>query len=214
MPGFLNLPRELRDEIYTLTLSYPNTDAVITKAHRQIGAHYAILVRTVSSDISLPQITYAPLKTPTLLLLNHQITSEALLILHRQTWKLSVPAVSEYDQMQDAGKLDQIFKFISQGTIQTMRHVSLEIDFRSGQGFQTEAWWLTVRMLLNCWLLSDKLQDLRVIISNPARCAENGDVTHEWWMAENVIIDVSSSSLIQSVVASCWRRNIVDSLLS
>lgn len=191
MAGFFDLPRELRDQIYTLTgLSYPDMDALIAKGHIRIKGHYDIAMRQPSHGpkSALPRFNYDPLQTPAILLINRQITSEALESLHNQTWMLSTPVVSEYHIQ---GRGPDILNFVSEGTLQTVRNVALYIDFELGHGFAAQAWYLTIEMLLDTWYQANRLEIIHVVVENVPAAGVDTDALPEWKTAGDVIAAVS-----------------------
>lgn len=103
------------------------------------------------------------------------------------------------------GRIPDLFTFIGERTLQTIRNVILEIDFHSGRGYQTFAWAETAFTLVITWTESNRLEFLRVIVSNFALCEENGDLTHEWRAAHHLVREVSSFSFSISDWLSCLQ---------
>jgi hypothetical protein len=154
---FLSLPREVRDLIYAKSVPYAALNHIL-RIRAQAG-YYREPVR---------------LRTPNILLLNRQITTEALSAWRRQPFTLTVPLPMRGG---DKPNMSHIHDVLSQDTLQALTHVHLVIDFSVWKGMDllgilnwTSAWEGTVVLLNRVWLERNKLEvmKVRVIGSVPA----------------------------------------------
>jgi len=110
--SFLNLPRELRDIIYADALDWSDVSQS--------------LVRTLANWVDKSVKSTAPTtSTPTVLLLNRQITSEALTVLHSKPLTMVFPAdhsISRRCRMPD------MLDYITRGTLQHVQTLVLRLE--------------------------------------------------------------------------------------
>ncbi|KAH8601995.1 hypothetical protein B0O99DRAFT_605399 [Bisporella sp. PMI_857] len=152
---FLKLPRELRNSIYAYALEWPDYS-------RKFGD-----VRSWSSyEVRCRNVTpvFEAMVTPTVLLLNHQITSEALPILYAKSFILTSPPPSQENYPQNFINPVLLTEFISKSTIRRMRFVILHLDL----GFCSKAmsrcangWKSPIDALLGVWTEENRLESVR-----------------------------------------------------
>ncbi|KAH8808860.1 hypothetical protein F5884DRAFT_793605 [Xylogone sp. PMI_703] len=140
---FLALPREIRNMIYTHALTYPS-----------FNRDYQ----------SMRNVPLPPLTTPTILLLNHQITSEALASLHRAPLVIDAAPPSS---MGNNLKWIEITDLISYRTLQAVPRVTLAMDLnfqpaRKDRFDNALSWANTVEILLDIWGFKHRLEELVV----------------------------------------------------
>ncbi|KAI6795145.1 hypothetical protein KC361_g5169 [Hortaea werneckii] len=115
--SFLNLPRELRDLVYDAALDWSD---ISSKLKNSLDAcadkHY---------DVKYPQRS-----TPTVLLLNRQITSEALTVLHNKPLVIDCPA--EHHLLKER-QVPNVMRFITRPTLQNVRHLILNLGATNTQ---------------------------------------------------------------------------------
>jgi hypothetical protein len=109
--SFLDLPAEIRNQIYSDTLDWSD----ISKRFNR--------TMTLWTDKTKMPI-YTPLTTPTVLVLNRQITSEALSILHNKPLHLTFPADHN---MQMHTHVPNTARFITSRTLQHVKTLILEV---------------------------------------------------------------------------------------
>ncbi|KAI7510841.1 hypothetical protein KC347_g3937 [Hortaea werneckii] len=109
--SFLDLPRELRDLVYDGALDWSD---ISSKLKNSLDAcadkHY---------DVKYPQRS-----TPTVLLLNRQITSEALTVLRNKPLVIDCPA--EHHLLKER-QVPNVMRFITRPTLQNVRHLVLNL---------------------------------------------------------------------------------------
>ena len=104
-PTFLTLPGEIRNQIYAHSASASDTTAAL--------------------DAFMRSGVYPTLRTPTILLLNKQITREALQILRTKPLLLTFPAT--YD-LPTQSRVPLITRFISATSLQQIEHLTLRLE--------------------------------------------------------------------------------------
>lgn len=109
--SFLDLPRELRDTIYSYSADWSGISTQIKQNMENWGRR----VRNPPRPF---------LKTPTILLLNRQITSEAEEVLQAKPLNLSLPKLCSNIRCVEQLKIE---KFISLDTISQIQHLNLKI---------------------------------------------------------------------------------------
>ncbi|RFU32065.1 hypothetical protein B7463_g4265, partial [Scytalidium lignicola] len=154
---FLSLPFELRNLIYDNALSYPS----FKKDYQKILNDTTLID---SSGKGWRHLSRPALFTPTILLLNHQITSEAINILHANP--LIIDATPP-GNLGDNLKWIEITDFISYRTLQAVPSVILVMDLNFQPRSSTIidnalAWSRTVEILLDIWSFRNRLQKLIV----------------------------------------------------
>ena len=163
--SFLTLPLELRNIIYTYALDWPDLSAIFQKTN----ADYLITYEAFDKNKAPPKCTISrdcstPLVTPTILLLNRQITSEALVILQKKILTIPSPPPSP---MQLARPTD-ITEFIGEAVLQNVRLVTLRLNFKD---HSSRHWMKTVENLLDIWCQRNNLQSLHICVE---KCEEDG----------------------------------------
>ncbi|EEH43733.2 uncharacterized protein PADG_00022 [Paracoccidioides brasiliensis Pb18] len=171
--SFLHLPPEIRHEIYTLALSWPNLRVPFARLRYECEMAEAIwftyrpriwpayLPRTrcsysyPKSALPPPHIPKSDYITPTVFLLCRQITYEALPVLHAQELVIDEPP----PYSMALGRPVDISMFISKGALQQARRVVLKIDIAS----LASRWARTVDTLLDIWYAGNRLEELRVV---------------------------------------------------
>lgn len=111
--SILHLPRELRNMIYKLSASYDDINIAVQRT----------MDNWIDKKSTKPH--YPKRTTPTVLLINRQIYSEASLLLLRQTLALTVP---RNHSMQEHNEVPNLLKFITRSTLQQIRHLAIRID--------------------------------------------------------------------------------------
>ncbi|GAB1742227.1 hypothetical protein NU219Hw_g7784t1 [Hortaea werneckii] len=110
--SFFDLPRELRDLVYEGALDWSEISSKLkTSLDACIDKHY---------DVKYPQRS-----TPTVLLLNRQITSEALPVLHNKPLVIDCPA--EHHLLKER-QVPNVMRFITRPTLQNVRHLVLNLQ--------------------------------------------------------------------------------------
>ncbi|KAE8447698.1 hypothetical protein EG329_010505 [Mollisiaceae sp. DMI_Dod_QoI] len=155
----LSLPPEIRNEIYDFSIEWPNFTDLFARIHEyqdflqdQESSKWAPLCR-----ITRPQM--APMRTPSILLLNRQLGSEALDSLYKKPLIIDSPPpyVPQLTRPMD------ITQFISEVTLQNLRFVVLKMDLNHQRNRMSGAAWLkTVEMLLEVWFERNCLEWIEV----------------------------------------------------
>ena len=179
---FLALPAELRIPIYTLVLDYPDLANSYEKARSKLDDAFKDRERPEVPLCTLSPDYTGAFVTPPILLLNRQITSEALPVLWAKTLHVpSPPPHAIYLQ----GNVD-IAQFISDITLQKAQKVTLTVNPET-HGYRD--WRRMVENLLAVWGQEENsLKSLHVKIINGSASMANQK-------AEAVLAGVSSSAL-------------------
>lgn len=162
----LQIPRELRDLIYEYLVDYPEMKPLIDKNVEHARASFA---SRFGPDVSLERIQDLlpwtdivqpqplPMSTPSILLLNRQIYSEALQILTSRTFHLQTPIPANFRRdVRDIFLSD----FIGEETLSNVRLVSLRLSFQTMK--DANNWYKTIHQLENIWRNKNKIQSLLV----------------------------------------------------
>ncbi|OJD19783.1 hypothetical protein AJ78_00283 [Emergomyces pasteurianus Ep9510] len=160
--SFLDLPPEIRHEIYTLALSWPNLRVPFTRLRHECEQDEAAWFRqgsiyNHSCALPPPYIPEPDYMTPTIFLLNRQITHEALPVLHTQELVIDEPPPYSIA----LGRPVDITMFISEGALQRARRVVLKIDIAN----LASRWARTVDTLLDVWRVNNCLEELRIVVA-------------------------------------------------
>ncbi|OAX78926.1 hypothetical protein ACJ72_06762 [Emergomyces africanus] len=168
--SFLDLPPEIRHEIYALALSWPNLRVPFTRLRHECELVEAAWFRPSPSfsmglgsscnhscALPLPYIPESEYTTPTIFLLNRQITYEALPVLHAQELVIDEPP----PYSMALGRPVDITMFISEGALQRARRVVLKIDVAN----LASRWARTVDTLLDVWQVDNCLEELRIVVA-------------------------------------------------
>ncbi|KAK3708543.1 hypothetical protein LTR37_011438 [Vermiconidia calcicola] len=110
--SFMNLPRELRDQIYKECTDYSDISIQLARTMRE----------WTNRQQSPP---YPSKTTPTVLLLNKQISREATNILNRKPLKIIYPGDVNINK---ATEVPNLLRFISCNTLQKVQHLSIKIE--------------------------------------------------------------------------------------
>lgn len=167
---FTQIPREVRDVIYDYVLNWPNTN------------HY---------KWARPSIPKPILHTPSIFLVNRQVSMEARTRLDRKRFLLcSVPR--HLDVRQE--KYD-ITSFISKATLQNIPLVTLRIE---SYPLVDPSWPMILHTLLQVWGEENRLKKLEVI--------------SEFWLTEEEVNSFETSNIICQKVghAQPFRNFIVN----
>ncbi|KAL6713250.1 hypothetical protein ACLMJK_009371 [Lecanora helva] len=164
VPTFSSLPLEIRISIYVLAVDYPDLAISFEKAsakHSNAFKEYHHLRPkcTMSPDYSGSFIT------PTILLLNRQITSEALPILRKKT--LHIPSPPPFPR-QLCKPLD-IIQFVGEITLQRVCKVTLTVDFKTqyARGLNK-----MIENLVDVWSQENALQLIHIRVINGSMISE------------------------------------------
>jgi hypothetical protein len=158
-PSFLLLPPEVRDCIYDAALSWP----VISDLAKTVPLEPDATVHGCWEQplCTVPRPRYGPMSTPSLLLLNRQITSEALEVLYRKP--LILDTTPPY--IPQLGQPMGIPEIISETTLQNLRFVVLRMDLDQRQS--ARYWFKIIEMLLDIWFVKNNLEEVQARIQCP-----------------------------------------------
>lgn len=156
--SFLSLPFELRHQIYTFAVDWPDLRVPFARLSRECERVEAIWesTRDPKCTFSSPRVTAHT--TPTVLLLNRQITAEALPVLHAKT--LVLDTLPPYTPLL-ARPMD-ITEFIGETTLQHVRRVLLKMDLT----MEARGWAKTVETVLDVWCVKNSLVEVTVDITS------------------------------------------------
>lgn len=173
---FLELPREIRDMIYDYALDWPNLEAIFSRVSTlrnranerwrtnkldktEYGGRIGQYMRKITKLIQPTLIT------PSVLLLNRQISDEARIRLYRKT--LVLPGQVSIEQHYDKLKGPAILHFMSKAALQNVQRVELRINFKPGPIGMLEA--STMHSMLSpIWVERNSVQELRVVVNEPS----------------------------------------------
>ncbi|KAF2431269.1 hypothetical protein EJ08DRAFT_194522 [Tothia fuscella] len=173
---FLSLPREIRDQIYDQGLDFDGVDRAIEKCNdrfknRRHRQNYQ------TTDLN----KVFNVKTPTLLLLNHQIYEEAQQILQKKKLVLSSPPTATFKDTFIP--LVGFWQFISPGTLEHVHAIDLTLSigpikpgpgnmirWRGGENFKSEiyhatAWFSLLKRCVAAWMIRVEPGSLRITIA-------------------------------------------------
>ncbi len=155
---FLCLPFRLRYEIYTYAVNWPDLRVPFARLSRECERVEAIWESKRDPKCTFPSPRVAARTTPTILLLNRQITAEALPILRDKTLVLdTLPPYTPF-----LGRPMDITDFIGEATLQRVRRVSLKMDLV----LDARGWAKTVETLLDVWCVKNSLVEVVVNVTN------------------------------------------------
>ena len=152
---FLALPFEIRNSIYHHAVDWPDLSVPFQKMKANCLDTFEVLKTTKDPKCTFEQPGSLPFNTPTILLLNRQITSEALWVLHKKTLTIASPPPSP---LQLAKPMD-ITEFIGEAVLLKVRHVKLVLDFKE---YASRDWVKMVENLLDVWCQENSLESLQV----------------------------------------------------
>jgi len=157
MLPILDLPLEIRYEIYEFALNWPilkPTFETIKPRIQQQGEYYR---KHYASNGVSPKLSVEKMRTPTILLLNRQINAEAQDTLRKKTLIINSPP----PVCQALGKAMDITEFIGDVTLQKAYHVLLDMDL------EHQDWLATIETLLDVWCEENSLKSLHVRVKCP-----------------------------------------------
>lgn len=162
MPNFLDLPRELRDIVYF----YSFNPSGYVKAYKSLFANCTIDFLRGPPACAYPR-PYVARYTPTILLLNRQITSEALIVLYKKPLILKGTPHTYFTMRQ----MD-ITEFISERLLQRIHFAELRLN-QAHKDF--------ILPLLDIWGSENRLERLDVYIKRTERVENN----RHWMIVES-----------------------------
>lgn len=181
MVSFLELPCEIRLIIYTYALN-PNE---YKKAYRKVIA-YANDTDRLRGPSCAHTRPYVERYTPPILLLNRQITTEALQVLYQIPLHLYGTPSTQYTMRQ----MD-IAEFISEGLLQKIRHAVLKLRSPNKHFVLT---------LLDIWGARNCLETLDVYL--PERSTMSG---RHWEVVESRVSSLESGYSIHILIKTQLR---------
>ncbi|KAI5459615.1 hypothetical protein BGZ63DRAFT_388373 [Mariannaea sp. PMI_226] len=162
--SFLLLPTEVRLKIYAYALSWPNLRQLFAQTYENCqhielkflsGLDQESRLRPKSS-VAMASILPTRQVTPTCLLINRQITAEALPCLYSQI--LEINALPPYTQL--LGRPMDITSFLCEAALQRAQRVTLYPDFNR----DLRGWSKLVELLLDIWCDKNHLLELKVVL--------------------------------------------------
>jgi len=154
---FLSLPYEVRREIYHWALDWPDVRPSFARLSRECKNARKEMEASPDPKCTFPILHVGRLTTPTMLLLNRQITYEALLVL--QTKPLILHEAPPFTPC--TGRPMDITEFIGEETLQRVRRVVLKMDLEIGAA----SWGRTIDTLLDVWCVKNNLEEILVDIT-------------------------------------------------
>ena len=157
MASFLSLPLELRDDIYFRALAWPDLNPLFQKTQAENLNTLEAYRGTTVPKCTIVRDRSIELVTPSILLLNRQITSEARVVLQKKVLTISSPPPVPIQLAKPA----DITEFIGEGVLQTVRFVTLRLNFKD---HEPRDWMKTVENLLDVWCERNDLQSLHICV--------------------------------------------------
>lgn len=166
--AFLNLPREIRDLIFSYCVFYPDLSVLLSnhleRARRSFKTHFKDEISEQRLEELLPWTSFEqpeplPMQTLGIFLVNHQIRAEALEILHSKTLVLNVPI-----PITNSRNVRTVFvtDFIGERTLQSIRHCFLDLSFTTMA--KASGWHRMTNHLTDIWADRNSLLSLTVNI--------------------------------------------------
>lgn len=158
--NILELPFEIRCQIYTYVLDWPDLNASFRIANSQCKKLASLCSSSrdpPTCSISKPWVER--LTVPNIPLLNRQITAEAQKFLYQKPLVLDSPPPFS----AQLGKPMDITDFISESPLQRARFVILEMDL------ENHDWLKTVDTLVDVWCVNNQSKSLTVRVERRAR---------------------------------------------
>lgn len=149
---FLKLPAEIRNQIYGYLVGPPDMTVPFEKMRMKCKILDSLWIRSSRPRVCFFKPQVERVVTPTVLLLNHQINTEAMSLLRSRPFVLTSPP----PHCGQLGRVLDITEFIGEATLQKFTHVVLEMDLR------IHSWLKTIETLLELWLQANSLQLLHV----------------------------------------------------
>jgi hypothetical protein len=162
----LDLPRELRDQIYNFCLDYPNIRYLLgeylEKTRDALSSRFRTEVSADNIDRLLEWTSIAvprrpPLSCPAVLLLNRQISDEAQLILQAKWLLIDVPIASNF-RRDVRGLL--VTDFVGDRALTRVRYARLVLSFEDLR--EANNWYRTINQLWNVWNRRNALRCLKI----------------------------------------------------
>lgn len=172
-PSFLALPYEIRLEIYTLALDYPDLKPVFEKFESQYIKEQQEQHEETKLPICALPTPHVPLQlktTPGILLCNRQIYWEARQVMHNKTLTLRR---SPPHTVTLGGPMD-ITEFISEDTLHQVRRLELFMKLCDGPHGDISGWCKMMEVLLDVWSAETHLEEISVNLYEPgvSRCQQ------------------------------------------
>ena len=165
--SILALPLEIRNAVYFHAISWPDLSTLFQKAHAEYLDTYEAYITTRVPKCTISRDRSTKLVTPTVLLLNRQITSEALVVLQKKILTIPSPPPCPFQLAQPT----DITEFIGEGVLKNVRLVTLRLNFKD---HAPRDWMKTVENLLDVWCQENNLQSLHICVE---KCREDrGDL--------------------------------------
>lgn len=181
----LALPLEIRNAIYSHAICWPDLSALFQRAQAEYLETSEAFTTTKAPKCTISRDRSTKLVTPTILLLNRQITSEALLVLQKKILSIPTPPPSPIE----LAKPTDITEFIGEAVLQNVRLVTLRLNFKD---CAPRDWMKTVENLLDIWCQRNSLQSLHVCVE---KCREDRDNTRgveaQNWHARSTLAKVN-----------------------
>ncbi len=188
--SFLSLPYRLRHEIYTYAIDWPDLRVPFTRLARECQRVEANWESRREPKCTIPSPRVAARTTPTLLLLNRQITAEALPVLRAKTLVLeTLPPYTPF-----LGRPMDITDFIGEATLQRVRRVLLKMDLV----MDARGWAKTVETLLDVWCVKNSL--VEVVVNVTCAYGEERNVIGEEASRQQAAVLISKVSRSENVV--------------
>ena len=160
----LTLPLEIRNVIYSYAISWPDLSTIFQKTQVDYLNAFEAFTITKAPKCTIGRDRSTKLVTPTILLLNRQITSEALVVLQKKILTIPSPPPSPIQ----LAKPTDITEFIGEAVLQNVRLVTLRLNFKD---HAPRDWMKTVENLLDVWCQGNNLQSLHIRVE---KCREDG----------------------------------------
>ena len=159
---FLALSAELRNAVYEYAIDWPDLSIAFERIATDPGLAYDQDASKSLPLCTFPKPHFEEKTTPSLLLVNRQITAEALEILYVKP--LILTSTPPYIP-QLAKPMDICDEFISEATLQRLRFVVLKIDLKykpEHLAGSARCWLKTVETLLDVWCVRNVLERVEV----------------------------------------------------
>ncbi len=193
--SLLDLPAEIRNEIYDYAIDWPDFEAVFERIQLENGAALVGLPRKDFPLCTMAVPEFTSMRTPGLLLVNRKITSEVLPVLYGKPWVLSSPP----PYIPQLAKPMEITEFISEVVLQKIRLVTLQVDGLSDRptmmSGRARCWMKTIELLQDIWSVKQCLEKVDVSIEYVEPDRGRGWTFNDDWHHRNVVRLLSRVSL-------------------
>ncbi|KAK7754102.1 hypothetical protein SLS62_003948 [Diatrype stigma] len=188
--SFLDFPPEVRNAIYQYAVEYPTCRALFDSYYKQ-------------KDRGVRRIFHGArvkLHTPTVLLLNKQVTREALTVLRTQPF-----VIDKIPPWIPGHRLPlPITDFITPQTLQNIGSFEFKVTFGEGSGGSGYIWRYILKPVLDAWSQRNSVTRLRVMFK-----LANIDVEPMWYWElkdyEKLVDNVRTPSACSEFVNSRWN---------